>query len=99
VIAVTQAINLSPGIGWVRGDEAIDPKMLQDLERIRAENDQLKARLFALESEDVTFPSKWAGPNEEFEFSITPNFGQEPSMKATSTWGKLFFNEIEQILR
>lgn len=31
IIAVTQAVNLSPGVGWVRGDQAVDPKTLQEL--------------------------------------------------------------------
>jgi Domain of unknown function (DUF4062) len=35
VIAVANAVNLTPGIGWVRGDNAIDPKLLQDYERLR----------------------------------------------------------------
>lgn len=44
-IAVGNAINLSPGVGWVRGDQAIEPKMLQDMERLRTENEDLKTRL------------------------------------------------------
>jgi hypothetical protein len=42
VIAVAQAINLSPGVGWVRGDLAIDPKVVQELELVRIENEELK---------------------------------------------------------
>jgi hypothetical protein len=33
VIAVARAVNLSPGVGWVRGDQAVDPKTLQELVR------------------------------------------------------------------
>ena len=53
VIAVTQAINLSPGVGWIRGDQAIDPKVLQDSERIRIENEQLRLRLSELEGSEL----------------------------------------------
>jgi hypothetical protein len=44
-IAVANQVNLTPGVGWVRGDEAIDPKIMQDIERVRVENDGLKRRL------------------------------------------------------
>jgi Domain of unknown function (DUF4062) len=50
VIAVGNAINLSPGVGWIRGDQAIDPKVLQEMERIRIENGQLRTRLAELDS-------------------------------------------------
>ena len=42
VIAVGQSVNLAPGVGWVRGDQAVDPKVLQDFERLRRENEELK---------------------------------------------------------
>jgi hypothetical protein len=52
VIAVGQSVNLAPSVGWVRGDQAIDPKLLQDFERLRSENEQLKQQLRGLN----TFP-------------------------------------------
>ncbi len=48
VIAAGQSVNLAPGVGWVRGDQAIDPKVLQDFERLRRENEELKQRLSEL---------------------------------------------------
>jgi hypothetical protein len=42
VIAVANSANLAPGVGWVRGDQAIDPRVLQDFERLRKENEDLK---------------------------------------------------------
>jgi hypothetical protein len=44
-VAVGNEINLSPGVGWVRGDQAIEPKMLQEMERLRTENEDLRTRL------------------------------------------------------
>src|SRR5215217_2911767 len=30
-----------PGIGWIRGDQAFDPKILQELEKLTVENKEL----------------------------------------------------------
>jgi hypothetical protein len=45
IIALNNQAHLSPRAGWVRGDQAIDPKTMQEMERIRTENDELKRRL------------------------------------------------------
>lgn len=54
VIAVAQEINLNPGIGWVRGDQAIDPKIYE-------ENERLRRKILELESEgkplEFNFPT------------------------------------------
>ena len=42
--AVTNAVNLAPGAGWVRGDQAIDPKILQEMERLRVGFESHEAR-------------------------------------------------------
>ena len=70
VIAVTQAINLSPGVGWVRGDQAVDPKVLQDVERLRIENEQLRQRLAELDGTKLVFPEDLIGPDDPLVFSV-----------------------------
>jgi Domain of unknown function (DUF4062) len=71
VIAVTQAVNLSPGIGWIRGDQAVDAKVLQEAERLRIENVELKKRLSENEIHEIKFPPHLAGPDTMFDFDIT----------------------------
>jgi hypothetical protein len=73
VIAVANAVNLTPGIGWVRGDQAIDPKVLQDTERLRIENGELQARLLQLASDEMGFDPKLAGPMDKLTFQYTMN--------------------------
>jgi len=70
VIAVTQAINLSPGVGWVRGDQAADPKILQDAERVRIENEQLRRQLAELDGTNLIFPEDLIGPDDPLVFSV-----------------------------
>jgi hypothetical protein len=68
--AVTNAVNLSPGVGWVRGDQAIDPRVVQELEKIRIENDELKKRLAIFEAGEINFPPDLLGPTENFSFIV-----------------------------
>lgn len=70
VIAVAQSVNLSPGIGWIRGDQAVDPKVLQELERLRIEAAELREKLARTAESDVAFPSDIAGPDELFVYDL-----------------------------
>jgi hypothetical protein len=62
IIAVGNAVNLSPGVGWVRGDQAIDPKVLQEAERLRIDNEELRKKLSS--SDDLTFDPTILGPED-----------------------------------
>lgn len=68
--AITQATNLMPAVGWVRGDQAIDPKVLQEAERLRLENEELRRKVEELNAADVRFPPNLPGPDEERNFTI-----------------------------
>lgn len=43
--SLNENIRLRPGIGWVRGDQVMDPKTLAKLEELRTENEELKSAL------------------------------------------------------
>jgi hypothetical protein len=64
VIAVRQSVILAPGVGWTRGDQPADPKVLRDFERLRRENDELRQRLSEQSASRVTFPNELPSPNE-----------------------------------
>src|SRR5205807_2404673 len=104
VIAIAQAINLAPGVGWVRGDQAIDAKVVQDMERLRIENDRLKERLGELDSSEITFPPHLAGPDSQFELNFY--YGGQGTYetaneryKYRTTWKEIFLDSIDQILK
>src|SRR5262249_29258652 len=103
VIAVQQAINLTPGVGWVRGDEAVDPKVLQEAERLRLENAALKNRL-AAQSEEITFPEHFAGPLDTVEVNVSAWVGSGasghrfPDHVAQFTLGQMFIELFDSIL-
>ena len=105
VIAVGQSINLFPGIGWVRGDQAIDPKVLQEAERLRIENDDLRTRLSNLEGGEIWFDPKFASPTTEIECKIMahhldPGLGQheKSTFPAKSTLNELFVKNYDEFL-
>jgi hypothetical protein len=75
VIAVVNATNLTPGVGWIRGDQAIDPKVLQELERLRVENAELIRRLTEVNATEVSFPSNLPSPSEKVTLSIYSGIG------------------------
>jgi hypothetical protein len=58
LIATANAANLKPGVGWVRGDQAVDPKVLQETERLRIENAELRQELTEPVSTEVLFVDK-----------------------------------------
>jgi hypothetical protein len=86
VIADAQAINLSPGVGWIRGDQAIDPKIIQDLERLRSENASLLRQLADQQDAELIFPPDLLGPSDEItvELEITVK-GQKAIAKIAVT--------------
>jgi hypothetical protein len=70
VIAVGNQINLTPRVGWVRGDQAIDPKVLQEAERLRIENADLRKKIDALSGGEIIFDPQFAGPSAEFSLDV-----------------------------
>jgi hypothetical protein len=100
--AVTNAVNLSPGTGWIRGDQAIDPKVLQEMERLRIENTELVRRLAALDSEEIRFPADLLGPNDELELTLREyNTGtkQTNEVKVQAELGEIFVNLFDTLLK
>lgn len=43
VVALSQEATLNPGTGWVRGDQSIDPTIINELESLRKENSSLRS--------------------------------------------------------
>jgi Domain of unknown function (DUF4062) len=70
VIAIANAVNLSPGVGWVRGNQAADPAVYKELEELRKLNQELQAKLSDLETVELTFPPHLSHGEDEFEFPV-----------------------------
>jgi hypothetical protein len=78
LIGVANAVNLRPGVGWVRGDQAIDPKVLQETERLRIENAELRQKLADALPGELTFDPNLLGPTDTMPLSVRIG-GQQPA--------------------
>lgn len=106
VIAVANQANLKPGLGWVRGDNAIDPKFLQEIERLRSENADLKAAIAkASGSLTVDFDPSVKGPDTPLSVRLieknTPNGGKlkEEIHPIETTFKEVFLSIYEELCR
>jgi Domain of unknown function (DUF4062) len=88
-VALSQEINLSPGTGWIRGDQALDAKIFNELEKLRKENKDLRGN----ESNEFRFPDWIRDINEEFviEFEIirTKKIANGSSIEKDSVLGNI----------
>jgi hypothetical protein len=53
--SVNSIVRRKPAVGWIRGDQALDPAVYKELELLRKENEQLKHKLAEAISE-IGFP-------------------------------------------
>jgi hypothetical protein len=66
VIAVGQEQNINPGIGWVRGDQASDPRVLEELATARETVEELKAQIAKESKGKISFDPELAPVDEKF---------------------------------
>jgi hypothetical protein len=71
VVALGQEITLSPGIGWVRGDQAFDPRIAEELSNAKARIAELESALGNNDGDaPVTFPKTLAPVEEQFAATL-----------------------------
>jgi Domain of unknown function (DUF4062) len=75
VTAIAHSVNLTKRPGWIRGDQAIDPKVLQDMEKLRIENQELRERLSTLDTSEIRFDPRFAGPDEFIDLAYQASSG------------------------
>jgi hypothetical protein len=102
VLAVATAVNLKPGVGWIRADQAIDPKVLQELERLRIENAAFRQKLADLNREQSSTDPTLAGSVD----SVTVEFlvyrseeGFPDSISRTILLSDLFVGLYDHLLK
>jgi hypothetical protein len=103
LVAVTSEVTLSPGIGWVRGDQAIEPKILQELERLRTRNAELE-KLLDTDREGIIFPPNLPSPDSKFEVRVYAGMNSHSAERAqykfkyVISWSEIFILTIDLIL-
>jgi len=95
VIALGQQITLKPGLGWIRGDQAIDPRLLQELALLRSENARLKERLADIEGSELTFDPRYAGPEFKPPYEIEL---RNKTIQSRLSLGELFVGLYDDLM-
>ena len=68
--SVNDIARRRPGVGWIRGNQAVDPTIYKDIEALRKENVELRNRVDEAETAEIAFPSHLSQGEDEFEFEI-----------------------------
>jgi hypothetical protein len=101
--SVHDVVRRKPGVGWIRGNQALDPAVYKDLEEVRRQNKELQEQLARLGKEDITFPSHLAHGEDLFEikYSVTMTDGTTEIRRGVYkiTWDKMYDALAEEALR
>ena len=105
VIALGQEATLNPGTGWVRGDQAVDPKIFEELAAARAKISELQVQLTNSISEEIVFPRQIESIDSELmiEFSVDRHerhgeekeyniVSSESGLKLFTSWKEVFLS-------
>jgi hypothetical protein len=68
--SVNDIVRRRPGVGWIRGSQALDPEVYKELEDERRRNKELHDKLTKILKDDITFPSHLAHGDDLFKLEI-----------------------------
>ncbi|WP_439925414.1 DUF4062 domain-containing protein [Nitrobacter sp. JJSN] len=100
VLAVATAANLKPGVGWIRGDQAINPKLLQELERLRIENEDFRQKITDLNRGDSSTDLIGSADSITVEFLVyrSEEGFPDPTSKTISL-GEVYIGLYDHLLK
>ncbi|KAA0076124.1 DUF4062 domain-containing protein [Tardiphaga sp. P9-11] len=100
VIAVGNEKTLKPAVGWIRGDQAADPKVMQELARLNVENARLHEQLRLLQATEIHFDPDLIGPSDNLELTVSQwhDGKKRPPLKLSLRIGLLFVNLYDLLL-
>lgn len=99
--AVFSIIFRKPGIGWVRGDQAIDPQVYKELEGARKKIQELSDQLGAVSSGSISFPEGIAHGSDTFPIDAKIDiYSMSPRkiVETTAIVQNVSWDELLQIL-
>jgi hypothetical protein len=101
--SINDNVRRRPGVGWIRGNQALDPTVYKDLEEARRQNKELQERLARLGKEDITFPGHLAQGEDLFEiqYSVTMTDGTTEVRHGVYkiSWDEIYDKLAEEALR
>lgn len=70
-LSLVKTIKVHPAVGWVRGDTASNPELLNDLNELRKENEELRLAISTLKKQMPSESLDLASLDEVFQFKLT----------------------------
>jgi hypothetical protein len=100
VMAVATAVNLKPRAGWIRGDQAVDPKVLQEMERLRIENADFHQKLANLNRGSTELVLVGSVDSVAVEFLVyRSEEGVPDTVSKSISLGDVFVGIYDQLLK
>jgi hypothetical protein len=94
--SIHDIVRRRPGIGWIRGDQALDPTVYKELEDLRRQNKELQYKFDKLRTEDITFPSHLAHGEDVLQIPYVDPSGSKTFI---TSWRALFGLLADDILK
>ena len=92
--SIHDIVRRRPGVGWIRGDQALDPTVYKELEAERRQNKELREKLEGIGKAEIVFPSHVEHGNDIFELEYIVMHGISSDQTKIQTlkisWEELF---------
>jgi hypothetical protein len=92
-LSLSKTIKTYPAVGWVRATGAGSTELLSEINTLRKENEELRAKLSVLVSQPVATVDDIAGMSESIElhggYKLSYNYDWRP-WKLSLTWNQIF---------
>jgi hypothetical protein len=83
--SINDIVRRRPGIGWIRGDQALNPKVYKELEDERRQNKELREKLDMIGKAEIVFPSHLEHGSDIFEIEYSVTHGTSTDSTKTRT--------------
>lgn len=93
-LSLSKTIKSYPAVGWIRGNSVTNPEVLQEINALRKENEDLKAKIAELNDleDDEIEDSNLATLHDKIRISGTYfSHGAKPDWEVILTWEEIFF--------
>jgi hypothetical protein len=102
--SIHDIVRRRPGVGWIRGDQALDPTVYKDLEEVRRQNKELQEQLDIVSKGDIGFPVDLSHGSDLFQIEYKVVEGSDNSNTIQKggydiSWDNLFNILIEFVIQ
>ena len=94
-LSLTKTIKMYPAVGWIRGDNASTTETLSELNELRKDNEQLRAKIAELKSAEPPDDLDLADLDEKFTVRYSWTYSSQHRVRTSNqeaewTWADIF---------